>query len=234
MDIEKIGQFIAALRKSKGLTQQEVADRLGVTDKTVSKWECGNGLPDITAIPAIAELFEVTADEILRGERIPEEKRTEKNEKKTEEQAEYHTANICKNVNMRLTFICIFMTINFLSNLYSMNTHGGTMLGNCLCLISCLCSVYPWVHSSIEIKDAMRSSIVRQYQTNIDRINALMRFCRITLLFSLYTLLLWVLAFLGGAYPIIVTWNQLIHHGLAFSIAVIGLFVYMKFNKVKL
>ena len=53
LDTEKIGAFIAALRKSCGLTQQEVADALGITDKTVSKWECGKGLPDITAIPAI-------------------------------------------------------------------------------------------------------------------------------------------------------------------------------------
>ncbi len=70
MDAAKIGMFIAALRKSGGMTQQEVAQSLGITDKTVSKWETGNGYPDITMIPALAELFGVTTDEILQGERI--------------------------------------------------------------------------------------------------------------------------------------------------------------------
>lgn len=66
-----MGSFIAALRKSKGMTQQEVADHLNVSNKTVSKWERDDGYPEITVIPAIAELFSVTADEILRGQRIP-------------------------------------------------------------------------------------------------------------------------------------------------------------------
>ena len=56
------------------MTQQEVAQSLGITDKTVSKWETGNGYPDITMIPALAELFGVTTDEILRGERIIKDK----------------------------------------------------------------------------------------------------------------------------------------------------------------
>ena len=74
MDATKIGMFIAALRRSRGMTQQEVAQSLGITDKTVSKWETGNGDPDITMIPALAELFGVTTDEILRGERIIKDK----------------------------------------------------------------------------------------------------------------------------------------------------------------
>lgn len=66
-----MGGFIAALRKARGMTQQEVADRLNVSNKTISKWERDDGYPEITIIPALAELFEVTGDEILRGERIP-------------------------------------------------------------------------------------------------------------------------------------------------------------------
>jgi transcriptional regulator with XRE-family HTH domain len=73
IDMEKksIGSFIAALRKANGMTQQEVADRLKVSNKTVSKWERDESYPEITLIPVIAELFGVTSDEILRGERIP-------------------------------------------------------------------------------------------------------------------------------------------------------------------
>ena len=65
-----MGSFLAALRKAKGMTQQEVADRLNVSNKTVSKWECDDGCPEIMMLPVIAELYSVTVDEILKGERI--------------------------------------------------------------------------------------------------------------------------------------------------------------------
>lgn len=64
------GRILSVLRKSKGYTQQEVADILGVSNKTVSSWECGGSCPDISMLPAIAELYGVTCDELLRGERI--------------------------------------------------------------------------------------------------------------------------------------------------------------------
>ncbi len=67
-----IDEFLAALRREKGLTQREVAERLGVSNKTVSSWERGTVLPDILLLPAIAELYGVTADEILAGERREE------------------------------------------------------------------------------------------------------------------------------------------------------------------
>ncbi len=70
MSENQIGEFLAALRKSKGYTQQEVAERLGVSNKTVSSWETGASCPDISVIPVIAELYEVTCDEILRGRRL--------------------------------------------------------------------------------------------------------------------------------------------------------------------
>lgn len=70
MEKKSIGSFMAALRKSYGMTQQEVADRLNVSNKTVSKWERDESYPEITLIPVIAELFNVTSDDILRGERV--------------------------------------------------------------------------------------------------------------------------------------------------------------------
>lgn len=69
MEKKSIGVFLAALRKANGFTQQEVADRLSVSNRTVSSWECDSALPDILLLPALAELYGVTADEILAGER---------------------------------------------------------------------------------------------------------------------------------------------------------------------
>ena len=68
---QSVGAFLAALRKAHGYTQQEVADRLSVSNRTVSSWECDSALPDILLLPALAELYGVTADEILAGERRP-------------------------------------------------------------------------------------------------------------------------------------------------------------------
>ena len=65
-----IGEFLAILRRSKGYTQQEVADKIGVSNKTVSGWETGISCPDISLLPVLADLYGVTCDEILRGERI--------------------------------------------------------------------------------------------------------------------------------------------------------------------
>ncbi len=64
---EKIGAYIAHLRNEKGMTQQNLADRLGVTNKAVSKWETGAGLPDAAVVVPLAQALETTADQILRG-----------------------------------------------------------------------------------------------------------------------------------------------------------------------
>ena len=69
MDTKKIGEFLKSLRKSKGLTQQAVADELYVNSKTISKWENGDSIPDISIISNVAKFYGVTVDEILRGHR---------------------------------------------------------------------------------------------------------------------------------------------------------------------
>ena len=90
MEKKSIGTFLAALRKANGYTQEEVAQRLFVSNKTVSKWERDESSPDLATIPVLAELFGVTCDEILRGERIPQGTPDEgKGRAKVERQARY-------------------------------------------------------------------------------------------------------------------------------------------------
>ncbi len=69
MEKKTMGGFIAALRRAGGMTQRDLADRLNVSDKTVSRWERDDGAPDLSLIPVIAEIFGVTCDELLRGQR---------------------------------------------------------------------------------------------------------------------------------------------------------------------
>ena len=69
MERKSIGAFIAVLRKANGMTQKDLAEKLNVSDKTISRWERDDGAPDLSLIPVIAEIFDVTCDELLRGER---------------------------------------------------------------------------------------------------------------------------------------------------------------------
>jgi transcriptional regulator with XRE-family HTH domain len=66
--IQSIGNRISQLRKEKGITQEEMADKLGVTPQAVSKWENDISYPDILLLPKIAKMFDVTVDELLSGE----------------------------------------------------------------------------------------------------------------------------------------------------------------------
>ena len=72
MEKATIGSFIAILRKANGMTQKELAEKLNVSDKTISRWERDECAPDLTLIPVIADLFHVTTDELLRGRKAPE------------------------------------------------------------------------------------------------------------------------------------------------------------------
>lgn len=70
MDQIKIGKFIAKQRKNKGLTQAQLADLLYVTDRAVSKWECGRSLPDSSIMLQLCEALDITVNELLTGEKI--------------------------------------------------------------------------------------------------------------------------------------------------------------------
>ena len=80
MDQVKIGKFIAQVRKEKQLTQKQLADLLNISDKTISKWETGRGLPDVSMILFLCEILDINANELLSGERIPDELYKEKAE----------------------------------------------------------------------------------------------------------------------------------------------------------
>ena len=68
MDNIQTGKLIAELRKQQGLTQQQLADKLNLSNKTISKWESGSGSPDISNLSVLADALGVSVDELLRGE----------------------------------------------------------------------------------------------------------------------------------------------------------------------
>lgn len=67
-----MGELICALRKEKGLTQRELAEKLNATDKAVSKWERNLSCPDVGSIPALADILGLSADALLRAAKVPE------------------------------------------------------------------------------------------------------------------------------------------------------------------
>ena len=81
MDLKITGKFIQESRKEKGWTQAELAEMISVSEKTVSKWECGKGFPDTSLILPLCEALDITANELLSGKRLGEEEYKTKAEK---------------------------------------------------------------------------------------------------------------------------------------------------------
>lgn len=73
MDQERIGKFITTLRKEKGLTQEQLAEKLNVNNKTVSRWETGKNMPDYSILESLTDELGITVNELIRGERIIKE-----------------------------------------------------------------------------------------------------------------------------------------------------------------
>ena len=102
MDSNKIGAFIAELRKEKGLTQSALAEQLNISNRTVSKWENGDGYPDITIIPKLAEILGVTTDELFSGERA------EQNEEEAVEKPLFEVTFTETSREWNAAFNCLF------------------------------------------------------------------------------------------------------------------------------
>lgn len=81
MEQVKIGKFIANKRKEQGLTQLQLAEKLGITDRAVSKWETGKSLPDASLMPELCKLLKITINDLLCGEVVSVENYNEKAEK---------------------------------------------------------------------------------------------------------------------------------------------------------
>lgn len=81
MNLKETGLFIKERRKEKGLTQEELAREILVSEKTISKWECGNGFPDTSLILPLCKALEISANELLSAKRIDEKKYKEEAEK---------------------------------------------------------------------------------------------------------------------------------------------------------
>ncbi len=110
MEKKTIGAFICVLRKANGLTQRELAEKLNVSDKAVSRWERDEAMPDLTLIPVLADIFGVTADELLRGQRATAEAPAPQSEEKSKKQLKYLLEKAKTDYRIR-TLISVMLAI---------------------------------------------------------------------------------------------------------------------------
>ena len=117
MDQIKIGAFLKTLRKEKNLTQEQAAEQLGVSNRTVSRWETGTNMPDISLLVEIAELYGVSIPELIDGERKSENMNEEVKEvvSKMSDYAETEKTTILKNVRTEsLLGVCALAVVMLL------------------------------------------------------------------------------------------------------------------------
>ncbi len=124
MDMIQIGKFIAELRKEQHLTQEQFGDKLGVTNKTVSRWENGNYLPPVDILLTMSQLFDVSVNELLSGKRLSTEE--------YKKAAETNLAQTLKASSFSLKEKVVFYKKNWLKE------HIATMVLVGICIIGIL------------------------------------------------------------------------------------------------
>ncbi len=110
MDSKKIGAFIAANRKKKGLTQEQLGEKLGVSNKTISRWENGNYMPDLSLLEPLSKELGISLNELLAGEEIVKEKVIEYSEQNLVSTIDYSNKQIEK-VRSQISYIVMIIGI---------------------------------------------------------------------------------------------------------------------------
>ena len=128
MDIIKIGKYIAENRKKKNMTQEQLAEKIGVTSKTISRWENGNYMPDISLLKPLSEELGITLNDLLSGEKVEKEKYQEKLEENIINTIDYSNKKVIKknnSIGLLLVIFGILCTITAMSIFPSDSSWGG-------------------------------------------------------------------------------------------------------------
>lgn len=125
MDQVLIGKFIASERKRKGYTQKQLSEKLGISDKTISKWERGNGFPEVSLLLPLCGELDITVNELLSGERVSEEdyrKKAEENMVNLVREAQESKKKIILSAMVALLVIVAATPMFVISGAIEMNT----------------------------------------------------------------------------------------------------------------
>lgn len=125
MDQIKIGGFIAEERKRKGYTQKILSEKLGISDKTISKWERGNGFPEVSLLIPLCSELDITVNELLSGERVSEEqyrKKAEENMVNLVKEAQENKKKIILSVMVGILTILAAVPLFMVAGMFNMRT----------------------------------------------------------------------------------------------------------------
>lgn len=125
MDQIKIGGFIAEERKRKGYTQKILSEKLGISDKTISKWERGNGFPEVSLLISLCSELDITVNELLSGERVSEEqyrKKAEENMVNLVKEAQENKKKIILSVMVGILTILAAVPLFMVAGMFDMRT----------------------------------------------------------------------------------------------------------------
>lgn len=140
MDQIKIGKFISELRKTKNMTQQQLGEIIGVSSKTISKWETGKGMPDLSSLKPLSDCLEISINELLSGEKIEEEKYADKLEENIINTIEYSDKQVNNKKNLigiLLIVFGVFISFSAMSIFASESSWGSiySVLGTIISLV---------------------------------------------------------------------------------------------------
>ena len=110
MDLEKIGKFIADCRKKKNLTQMQLAEKLNITDRAISKWECGKAMPDSSIMLELCETLDISVNELLTGEELEMEKYNKQVEQNLIEMVKQKEESDKRLLNIEIVLMAISIT----------------------------------------------------------------------------------------------------------------------------
>ena len=110
MDTVKIGKFLKELRKEKGYTQEALGEKIGVTNKTVSRWETGTYMPPVECLVLLSDIYDVSINEIVAGQRLNEAEFNDAAEENLSEALQL-SENAYRQKEKRLTIVMIISTI---------------------------------------------------------------------------------------------------------------------------
>ena len=108
MNQEKIGKFILECRKDKKLTQSELAEKLGVTDKSISNWENGRNMPDLSSFKPLCDILDISINDLISGEKVSKDKYQDKFEENLISTIDYTTKKIIEKNNVIGLLLIIF------------------------------------------------------------------------------------------------------------------------------
>lgn len=157
MNQDKIGKFIAENRKIKKLTQAELAEKLGVTDRTISNWENGKNMPDLSLFKPLCDILGITINELMSGEKISNQEYNEKLEENIINTIDYIDKKNIKSNDIKSIFLLVIAIVGIILSQFIISDYELQNYLTVVCMILAVYSLkrlfikYIWVRKIVAV-----------------------------------------------------------------------------------